>query len=115
NQALRHRGRRSQERARDFLGLEPAQRSERERDARAVGECRMTTGEDQAQALVAQLARRVALRACVIALGHTNQLFTAIVETALTPDAIDRLVTRDADDPRARVLRKTVAAPLLDG
>src|ERR1700756_4160547 len=74
----------------------------------------MTAGEDEAQALVTQFARRVALRACVVAFSHTNQLFAAIVEASLAPDSIDCLVPRDADDPRARILRETIAAPLLD-
>src|SRR5579863_8302998 len=74
----------------------------------------MTAGEDEPQPLVAQLARVAAFCAGIIALCHTDQLCAAIIETCLAPDAIDRLVTRDADDPRARIFRDTIAAPLLD-
>ena len=71
----------------------------------------MATGEDQPQPLVGQRAG-VEIRFVVTALGHANQLLAAIVEPSLFSDSIDRLVTRDADDPRARIVRQSVAAPL---
>ena len=114
DQPLRHRGGRGQKRARDLLGLEAAQRPEREGNARIVGQRGMTAGEDEAQALVAQFARVIVASARVIALGHADQLFATIIETRLAPDAIDRLMPRDGDNPRARIFRDTIAAPLLE-
>ena len=54
NQPLRHRGRRGQERACDFVRREPAQSAKRERDAGVVGQRGMTTRKDQPQTLVGQ-------------------------------------------------------------
>ena len=55
HQALGHRRRRHQKRARDLVGLQAAQRAQRQRDLRLERKRRMAAGEDQAQAIVGDL------------------------------------------------------------
>jgi hypothetical protein len=74
----------------------------------------MTTGKNQPQPLVGQRARSVVLFVVAAALSHADQFLAAIVEAALFSQSIDRLVPRDADDPRARIFRQPVAMPLFD-
>ena len=57
DQALRHRRRRHQKGARDLVGLEAAERAERQRDLRLERQRGMAAGEDQAKAIVGDLAR----------------------------------------------------------
>ena len=56
HQPLRHRRRRDEERARDLVGVEPAERAERQRDLRVERQRRVAAGEDQAKAIVRDLA-----------------------------------------------------------
>ena len=55
HEPLRHRRRRDEEGARDFVGLEAAERPQRERDLRLQRERRVAAGEDQPQAIVRDL------------------------------------------------------------
>src|SRR5579863_389170 len=74
----------------------------------------MTARKDQPQPLVRQRTRPFNLFTVAAALCHPDQLLAAIVEASLLAYSIDRLVARDADNPRARILRQPVAMPLLD-
>src|SRR5271170_8047357 len=76
----------------------------------------MTAGEDQPQALVGEhafLSRSFGVRALL--LEHPDQLLATFAETRLTSNAVDRFVTRRADDPGSRILRYALAPPLLHG
>src|SRR5260370_554196 len=48
------------------------------------------------------------------ALCHPDQLPGGVIEAALLAYSIDRFVSRDANNPRARILRQPVAMPLFD-
>ncbi len=74
----------------------------------------MTAREDQPQPLVGQRARPIDLFIVAAALCHPDQFLAAFIEAALLAYSIDRLVPRDADNPRARILRQPVAMPLFD-
>ncbi len=52
HQALRHGGGRHQERVRDLVSGQAAQRAQGERDLRFRGECGVAAGKHQAQSLV---------------------------------------------------------------
>ena len=114
HQPLRHRRRRHEEGAGDRLGVEAAQRPQRQRDLGVDRQRRMTAREDQPQPVVGDVVgvvvglvdraqeRRIAMQ---LDLGG---------ESRLASHAIERLVPRGLDDPRPRELRHAARAPLLD-
>ena len=112
HQPLRHGRGRHQERARDLLGGEAAQRAQGERDLRLGGERRVTAGEDQPQPLV---GHRALLAVAHLGLDCRRQgPVLAGDKTRLPSQSIDRLVPRGAVEPRARV-RRRARRPLGDG
>ena len=113
HQALRHRRRRHQERARDLLRLEAAQRAQRQRDLRLDGQRRVAAGEDEAQPIVTH-GHLVDLAARVVApeRGVGLHLGALVLEQRAPPHLIDRLVARGADQPGARVRGRPLARPL---
>jgi len=72
----------------------------------------MAAGEDQAQALVGHRALRFSRDRTVLVFGDATQFVQLFNEAPVTPHPIDRLVTRRAHDPRARVRGHAVARPL---
>jgi hypothetical protein len=96
----------------DVLGAQPAEGAQRERDLGLGRERRMTAGEDELQALVAD--------------GHG--LFDLVLdglrrieqprlggERALSPDAVDRAIAGGRDEPGDGVVGSAVARPALGG
>ena len=115
HQPLGHRRGRNEKRARDFVGLEPAQRPKRQRDLGVERQGRMAAGEDQSQPIVRDLARVVVgfldgpveprRPVCVERLGRLLP----------PPEAVDGLVAGRLDDPGARKLGHPRVAPLVNG
>jgi hypothetical protein len=111
DQPLRHRRLRDEERARDLLGGQAAQRPQRERHLRLGGERRVAAGEDQLEALVGEL------ELVHVVLNGLPRLEQAglVGERAVAADAIDRAIARGRDQPRARIVGGAVAWPALGG
>jgi len=113
--ALRERGRRCEKRAGDLLRREPADFAQRERDLRIGGERRVTTGEDESEAIVFDLlvisfrrwrhVRRESLR-------HLDELR---VEPGAASHAIDGLEAPGGDEPGTRVRGDPLLRPALHG
>ena len=113
---LRHRGRRHQERARDLVRLEPAERPERERDLRLDRQRRVAAGEDQPEPIVRDLVR-IELRRWLHVGGPrgSRELIDLLAEPHPASDPIDRFVPGRLDDPCAWELGDARDTPLVDG
>jgi hypothetical protein len=114
HEPLRHGGDGHQERARDLVRLEPAQRAQRQSDLRLRRQRGMAAGEDQPQAVVGDRGRVVVrLRGGLGQLGRVRVRLG--LEQAPPPQAVDGLVAGRLDDPGARVLGDAGARPLGHG
>jgi hypothetical protein len=115
HQPLRHRRLADEERARDLARVEAAERAQRQRDLRVDRQRRVTTREDELEALVREAHLILTL------LGHVHRLAALLLfellrlarERAIAADPVDRAVARRAQQPPARVRRRTVAWPAL--
>jgi hypothetical protein len=83
HQPLGHRRLGDEERARDVLGAQPAQRPERQGDLRIERERRMAAREDELQPLVGD--RRLVVHIVLAGLGHVEQARLR-GERAIAPD-----------------------------
>jgi len=111
HEPLRHRRLRHEERARDLVRRQSAQRSQRERDLGIERKGRVAAGEDELKALVGD--RRVAHG---VLHGVRNLEQPGLLrERAIAPDTVDRPIPRGGDEPRARVVGPAVARPPLGG
>jgi hypothetical protein len=111
HEALRHRGHRDEERARDLLRGEPREGAQRQRDLRLDAERRVAAREDEAEEVVAY--------GIVVALvGRADGRLVErddgelAIEARPAADPIDRLVARGAKDPRPRLVRDPLGRPL---
>ena len=111
DQPLRHRLLADQERARDLVRAQPAQRAQRERDLRIERERRVAAGEDELEALVGN-GRLVDV--VLHGFGHVQQAGLR-VERAIAADPVDGAVARRRHQPGARVVGRPVAWPALGG
>ena len=107
NESLSHRRFRHEERASDLDGGQPTEGPQRERDLRVDGECGMTTGEDELQALVSEggCVHRILhllLQAQECRLGH---------ERLLPTHPVDRPVAGSRHQPGARIRRIPIHRP----
>ena len=108
--ALRDGRRRGEEGVRDLLGLQPADLAQGQRHLRVGRERRVAAGEDEAQAVVLDgLGIRGRFGDEIF-----NRFLVENIESALTPDGVDRLEAPGRDQPRARVRRHALARPLLE-
>jgi hypothetical protein len=111
DEPLGHRRLGDEEGAGDLLGLEAAQRPQRERDLGIERERRMAAREDELEPLVGD-RRLVHLvlrsRRCVEQVGLCR-------ERAISADAVDRAVASGGLEPGARVGGRSVAGPALGG
>ena len=110
-QATLHRLLGNQERPRDLLRPQPAERAQRERNLRLEIQRGMAAGENQLEPLV--LDHRV-VQLVHRHFGHL-QLPGLLGQRSLSPDPVDRPVARGDRQPRARVGRNSVAGPSLRG
>ena len=108
HEPLRHRRFGHEERARDLVRLESAERPQRERDLRLDPERRVAAREHEAQALVGD--RRVVHR---LGVDRDEQLGLAR-ECPVATDPVDGAVLRHRHEPARRVGGHTVARPALD-
>ena len=111
---LAHRLERHQERGRDLLSRQPAQRAQRKAHLRVERQRRMTAREDQLKPLVQKrrgLVHGVLRLVCKLAL----QLLGFGRQCPLASDAIDRPIARGGDQPAGRVRGFSVMRPTLCG
>ena len=114
---LRERRRGGEERLPDFLGLEPADLAQGQRDACVGIQRGMAAGEDEPQSIVGDLV--VFFKMC-LAIGTDEridlrrQLVDHCVEARRAAQAIDRFEASGRDEPRARVVGNAVARPRLE-
>ena len=111
HQPLGHRGLLDQEGLRDLGRREPAERPQRERDLRVERERRMAAREDELEALV---GKGSVVHGFVGGGGRVEQAGLR-VEHALAPDAVERTVAPDRDQPGSGTRRDAVARPPLGG
>src|SRR5262249_8374827 len=100
-----------EEGTRDLVGLEAAQRAQRQDDLCVERERRMAAGEDQLEPLVCEL-RVVAVRFHRLL---DLQELRLRGERLLAPAAIDGSVARRRREPGAGVVRRTVSPPAVRG
>ena len=102
-----HRLGRDEERRRDLLGREPAERAQRQRHLRLARQRGMAAREQQLQAFVGdhRLLPHHGLR-------EQRELRR---EHLLAPEPVDRAPPRHRHQPRARIARRAVARPALGG
>ncbi|MHC2316297.1 hypothetical protein ACVIHC_003343 [Bradyrhizobium diazoefficiens] len=113
DEALRHRLLTDEERARDLRGREAANGAQRQRDLDLLRERGMAAGEDQPQHVVVERRRRLVGRLRVeLELMHERLLLAA--EHGLPPDAINRLVAADIDEPGARIIGHLARRPAFE-
>ena len=110
HEPLGHRRLGDQERARDLLGRQPAERPQRQRDLRVERERRMAAREQQLEPLVRERRRRPS---CPPPASGTLEQPGLRGERAIAPDPVDRAVAGGGHEPGARVLRRAVARPAL--
>ena len=108
-QPLRHRLVGHEERAGDLLGLQPAQRSQRQRHLRLELERGVAAREEELQPLVRD--RRL-VHGLLRRLGHVEQARLRR-ERAVAADAVDRAVAGGGHEPRTRIGGRPVAGPAL--
>src|SRR5207249_6952921 len=107
HEPLRHGRGGHEERARNLVRLEAAQRAEGERDLGLERQRRMAAGEDEAKAIVGNLVRVVRLRHRLAEAGRGVRVQLR-VEPCPAPDAADSLVPGRLDDPGPREVWDTV-------
>ena len=112
DEPLRHRRLGDQEGARDLLGVEAAERAQRQRHLRLGRQRRVAAGEDQLEPLVGERASPSSSSST--ASRHLEQLRLG-GERAVAADPVDRAVAGGGDQPGARVRRRAVAGPALGG
>ena len=115
HEPLRHGRDRHEERARDLVRLETAERAEGERDLGLERQRRVTAGEDQTQAIVGDIARIERRRRDGQARFGRDVGGNLLREPALAADAVDGLVPRRLDDPGPRRFRHAGGPPLVHG
>ncbi len=111
HEALRHRLLRHEERTRDLLRAQTAERAQRQRDLRVELQRGMAAGEDELEALVRD--RRL-VHLVLRPRGHVEQPRLG-GERPVPADAVDRAVPCGGGQPRPRALRRPVAGPALRG
>ena len=109
DEPLGHRLLGDEERPRDLLRAEAAERSQRERDLRVELERRVAAREDELEALVRD--RRL-VHLVLHGLGHVEQA-GLLGERAVAADAVDRAIPRRRHQPRPRARGRPVAWPAL--
>src|SRR5919197_284150 len=116
NEALGHGRLGNEEGACNLIRPQPAERSQGKRDLGVKRQRRMAAGEDELQPLVRdRLVRdRDLVNALLQALPHV-ELTDLRREGAIAADAVDRAVARRDHEPRAWVVRGSVAGPALGG
>ena len=113
HESLRHRRWGYQKRAGDLVGLEAAQRAERQRDLRVEGERRVAAREDQFKAIVGNLAGLILGLLDRILLAGQGVRGKFFLEPCFPPDPINSLVASRLDDPGAGKFRDTGDHPLI--
>ena len=110
DQSLRHRGLGHQERVRDLLGGQAAERSQGQRHLRRHGQRRMAAGEQQLQPFVGKhgIVQLIHLGLPSLLRGEQAGLPG---QRLLAADAVDRPVARRRDQPRSRVGWGPLARP----
>jgi len=111
HQSLRHRALRYQEGTGDFVGGEPAESAQGERDLRLDRERWVTAGEDELQALVGK-HRGVHRHLNRIAGDEQAELGR---ERPVAADTVRRMIASRRDQPGARVARGALAWPSVGG
>ena len=111
HEPLRHRRVRQEERARDLLGRQAAERAQRQRHLRVERERRVAAGEEQLEPLVGE--RRL-VHVVFDGLVDPQQL-RLLGQRPLAADAVDGAVARGHGEPGARVVGHAVARPALGG
>jgi len=103
-----------EEGARDFRGRKSANRAQRERHLRFGGKCRMTTGEDQSQAVVGEHLRF--LLACrSLNAGECLDLSALALERGAAAQPVERGVARRGRYPGGGPLGHAASCPAFDG
>src|SRR5581483_7315108 len=108
NEPLCHRRLWHEERARDLVCLEAAERAQRERDLRLEAERGVTAREHEAQALVGDggVVHRLGLL--------EREQLRLPSQRAVAADAVDRAVSRSRHEPAGGVRRRPVPRPPLE-
>ena len=113
HEPLCHRRGRHQEGARDLVRLEAAECAQREGDLGFEGQRRVAAGEDEAKAVVGDVAR-IEVRRLDGQVGRGRREGVQLVrEPGLATDAVDGLVPGRLDDPGARDLGDAGDPPLV--
>ena len=113
HEPLGHRRRRHEEGARDLVDGKAAEGLEGERHLGFEGERGVTAGEDQPHEVVREgLLREAGCRDRRLA--EVGDLGLLRGQVLLAAQAVDRLVPRRGDQPRARVPRHAAGRPLLE-
>ena len=99
----------------DLVGLEPAERAQRQRDLCLERERRVAAREDQPQAIVGDLARVVARLLDAPRGLRVGIPLELLLEELPAADPVDGLVAGGLDDPRAWQVRNAGGPPAVDG
>ena len=117
HQTLRHGFFRYQKRFGDFRGRKPADRSQRQRNLRLARQGRMAARENQAQHIV----RQPVVFRCIFGKPLSDpeirhevsfDLLALGQEAHVAPQAVDRFMAPDIDQPSPRICGDTFARPL---
>ena len=111
DESLRHRRLGHEERTRDLVRRQAAERAQRQRDLRVERERRVAAGEDELEPLVGD--RRL-FHVVLRRLWHVEQARLR-GERAVAADAVDRAVPGGRHEPGNRVRGRAVARPALGG